>query len=62
MIVEDEWASVFFESEDVRGKNGADFSMQYNWLIRVVGGRIVEVVGFYDQKKMHDVFDVNYKK
>lgn len=57
MIVEEEWASVYFESSGVRAKNGADFSMEYLWLIRVVEREIVEVVGFYDQKKMHDIFE-----
>ena len=57
MVIEEEWASVYFESSDVRAKNGADFSMQYLWLIRVVQQKIVEVVGFYDQKKMHDIFE-----
>ena len=55
-IIEGEWAAVRFRSEGVRGRNGADFSMTYCWLIKVVDGRIVEVVGFYDQKKMHDLF------
>ena len=56
MIVEGEWASVHFESSGVRGKNGSDFSMQYVWLIRVVEDTIVEVIGFYDQKRMFDLF------
>jgi uncharacterized protein len=56
MVVEGEWASVYFESRGVRGKNGSDFSMHYVWLIRVVEEEVVEVVGFYDQKKMHDLF------
>lgn len=56
VIVEGEWASVYFESKDVKGKNGADFSMQYVWLVRVVEEKILEVVGFYDQKKMWDLF------
>jgi ketosteroid isomerase-like protein len=56
MLVDGEWATVRFRTEGVRGHNGADFSMQYCWLLRVVDGRIVEIVGFYDTKKMVDLF------
>ncbi|GAA1931008.1 nuclear transport factor 2 family protein [Streptantibioticus ferralitis] len=56
MLVDGEWATVRFRSEGVRGHNGADFSMQYCWLIRVIGDRIVEIIGFYDTKKMIDLF------
>ncbi|KAI9699842.1 MAG: hypothetical protein M1820_007017 [Bogoriella megaspora] len=56
ILVDNEWATVLFRSEGVTGKNGADFSMSYCWIIRVVDKRIVEVVGFYDQKKVWDVF------
>lgn len=56
MIVDGEWASVLFRTEGVRGKNGADFSMQYCWIIHVVDNLIVEITGFYDQKKMIDIF------
>ena len=38
------------------GRNGADFSMQYCWLVKVDGDQIAEVIGFYDTKKMNDVF------
>ena len=55
MTVEGEWAAVQFRSKGARGRNGADFSMQYCWLMRVVDERITEVVGFYDQK-MYDLF------
>ncbi|WP_275559413.1 nuclear transport factor 2 family protein [Streptomyces sp. 5-6(2022)] len=56
MLVDGEWATVRFRTEGVRGKNGADFSMEYCWLIRVVDDRIVEIIGFYDTKKMLDLF------
>jgi hypothetical protein len=42
--------------EGVHGVNGSDFSMQYCWLIRVVDGWITEIIGFYDSKKMNDLF------
>ncbi len=56
ILVDGEWATVRFRTHDVRGRNGTDFSMQYCWLVRVVDDRIVEVIGFYDTKKMIDLF------
>jgi ketosteroid isomerase-like protein len=56
LLVDGEWATVRFRSEGVRGHNGTDFSMQYCWLIRVVVDRITEIIGFYDTKKMLDLF------
>ena len=56
LLVDGEWATVRFRSDGVHGHNGADFSMQYCWLIRVVDERIVEIIGFYDAKKMLDLF------
>ncbi|MFK4548208.1 ketosteroid isomerase-like protein [Streptomyces tendae] len=56
VIVEGEWATVRFRSHGVQGVNGIDFSMEYCWLIRVVDGRITEITGFYDTKKMNDLF------
>lgn len=55
-LVDGEWATIRFRTEGVRGVNGADFSMQYCWLIRVVAGQITEIIGFYDSKKMLDLF------
>ncbi|MCT9113452.1 nuclear transport factor 2 family protein [Streptomyces mirabilis] len=55
-LVDREWGTVRFRTEDVHGRNGADFSMQYCWLTRVVDGRITEIIGFYDTKKMIDLF------
>lgn len=56
ILVDGEWATVLFRSEGVKGKNGSDFSMQYCWIMRIVDQRIVEVIGFYDQKKVCDLF------
>lgn len=55
-LVDGEWATVRFRTEGVRGVNGSDCSMQYCWLIRVVDGWITEIIGFYDSKKMNDLF------
>jgi uncharacterized protein len=56
IIGEQEWAAVQFRSEDGKGKNGVDYNMQYCWLIRVSDGKVCEVVGFYDQLKVAELF------
>jgi uncharacterized protein len=56
ILADGEWGCVNFRTEGVTGRNGADFSMQYCWLIKVDGDQIAEVIGFYDTKKMNDVF------
>ncbi|KAL2410622.1 hypothetical protein ABEF95_003469 [Exophiala dermatitidis] len=35
LVVDGDWAVVNWRSEGVRGKNGADYDMQYAWLMRV---------------------------
>jgi ketosteroid isomerase-like protein len=55
------WATVNWRSEGVYGKNGANYDMQYAWLMRTgvddEGDRkIVEVTGFYDSIKVDAVF------
>ena len=72
ILVDGEWAAVHWHTVGATGKNGRDFSMDYMWLLRVEereteaenpaerevkGLKIVEVVGFYDQGKMRDVFE-----
>jgi ketosteroid isomerase-like protein len=56
VLVDGEWATVRFRTEGVRGHNGADFSMQYCWVLRVVDSTIVEIIGFYDTAKMVALF------
>ena len=52
------WCAVHFRTEDVRGKNGCDFSMRYCWLIRVEEARVIrEIVGFYDSAKVTALFE-----
>ena len=51
-----DWATVNWYSEGVRGKNGANYDMQYCWLMRVENDKIVEVKGFYDGQKVAAVF------
>ncbi|KAJ9606163.1 hypothetical protein H2200_009124 [Cladophialophora chaetospira] len=57
-----DWATVNWRSEGVYGKNGANYDMQYAWLMRTEvddeGNRtIVEVTGFYDSIKVNAVFE-----
>jgi ketosteroid isomerase-like protein len=56
ILADGPWGCVRFRTEGVTGRNGADFSMQYCWMVKVDGDHISEVVGFYDTKKMNDLF------
>jgi ketosteroid isomerase-like protein len=56
VIDEQEWAAVQFYSEGGKGKNGVDYNMHYCRLMRVSGGKVREVVGFYDQLKVVELF------
>ena len=56
ILVDGNWATVYFHTTDVKGHNGVDFSMSYCWLMRVDREKIVEVIGFYDLKKVCDLF------
>ena len=57
MIVDGNMASVQFHSEGGKGRNGADFNMQYCWVIRLDRERIAEIWGYYDSGKMVALFD-----
>ena len=57
MIVDGNMASVQFHSEGGKGHNGADFNMQYCWVIRLDRERIAEIWGYYDSGKMVALFD-----
>ena len=56
ILADGEWGIVQFHSEGVSGRNGADFSMQYCWIMKVVDQKITEVIGYYDSAKMRDLF------
>ena len=60
ILVDGDRVMVVWHSEGVRGKNGADYDMNYAWIMRVAleDGelRIVEVKGFYDGQKVANVF------
>jgi uncharacterized protein len=57
ILVDGEWAAVYFHSAGARSVRGMDFGMEYCWLLKVDEEKIVEVVGFFDQKKVVDLFD-----
>lgn len=56
ILADGEWAAVYFHTTGARASSGMDFSMEYCWLMKVQHDKVVEVVGFYDQKKMVDLF------
>ncbi|KIW81812.1 hypothetical protein Z517_04838 [Fonsecaea pedrosoi CBS 271.37] len=62
IFVDGDWATVNWRSEGVFGKNGANYDMQYAWLMRTElddtdARKIVEVIGFYDSVKVNAVFE-----
>ena len=56
IIADGEWAAVHFHSKDVKAANGMNYDLDYCWLMKAVDEKIVEVVGFYDQRKVKDLF------
>lgn len=56
MIVDGNSACVQFHSKDGLGKNGADFNMQYCWVLNLRNEKIVEITGYYDSGKMIALF------
>ena len=56
ILVDGQWASVVFHTTGVTAVNGSDFSMTYCWIMKVEATKITEVIGFYDQKKLEDIF------
>ncbi|EXJ65459.1 hypothetical protein A1O7_01800 [Cladophialophora yegresii CBS 114405] len=64
IFADGDWAVVNWRSEGVYGKNGANYDMQYAWLMRTevdeeddATRKIVEVTGFYDSVKVTAVFE-----
>jgi uncharacterized protein len=52
IAVDDDWAVVFFRGVDGLGRRGEDYSQDFTWWMRVAGGQIREVIGFYDSEKV----------
>jgi uncharacterized protein len=57
IFVDCDWAVVNWHSEGVKAKNGADYDMDYAWMMRVEAGKIVEVIGFYDGQTVTAAFE-----
>ena len=56
ILVDGQWGLVEFSGVGGLGRNGTDYSMRYCWLLRVVDGKVREVVGYYDQGKVAELF------
>ena len=56
ILVSGDSACVQFHGEGGVGKNGADFDMQYCWVMQIHDGRIRRVTGYYDSVKMAALF------
>lgn len=56
IIVGGNSACIQFHGVGGTGKNGADFNMQYCWIVKVRDEKIVEIMGYYDSAKMIALF------
>ena len=52
ILVDGDTACVQFHGAGGVGKNGADFDMQYCWVIKIRNQKIVHVTGYHDSVKM----------
>lgn len=57
LIVDGDLACLQFHATGGKGKNGADFNMQYCWVLRLEQMKIVKIWGYYDSFKMNALFD-----
>jgi uncharacterized protein len=57
IVAEGEWGVVEFRGEGGVGRNGCDYSMQYCWSMHVHGDLVREVIGYYDQHKVAELFE-----
>ncbi len=56
IIGDSDWAVVQFHGEGGAGVNGTEYTLDYCWVVHVEGGAITEVIGYYDQSKVNDLF------
>ena len=56
VLADGEWGTVEFLGKGGIGNNGTDYAMRYCWILRVVGGKVVEVTGYFDQTKVIELF------
>ena len=56
IVAAGEWGVVEFSSTGGVGKNGTDYSMRYCRVMHVRDNRVDEVIGYYDQVKVVELF------
>ena len=56
ILVDGDVACVQFHGEGGVGKNGANFDIQYCWVMKIRNQKIVHVTGYYDSVKMSNLF------
>src|SRR5258708_35218825 len=56
ILVDGDVACVQFHGEGGIGKNGANFDMQYCWVMKVRNQKIVHVTGYYDSVNSRPTF------
>jgi len=57
ILIDGDQVCMRFHGEGGRGKNGADFNMEYCWIMKLRDGKIVEVVAYYDSVKLTALFE-----
>lgn len=57
MIVDGDLVCLQFHATGGKGKNGADFNMQYCWVLRLEHQKIIKIWGYYDSFKMNALFN-----
>ena len=55
-MADGDWGFVEFEGVGGRGTNGTDYTIRYCWVMRVEDDLVREVVGYYDQSKVAELF------
>jgi hypothetical protein len=57
ILVDGDWGVVEFTSTGGLGKNGTDYNMRYCWLMHITGDKVDQVIGYYDQLKVAELFN-----
>ena len=56
MVADGEWGVVEFSSTGGVGRNGTGYNMRYCWVMHVRDNYVDEVIGYYDQAKVNELF------
>lgn len=56
ILADGQWGVVEFTTAGGLGKNGTDYNMRYCWLMHVTGDKVDQVIGYYDQLKVAELF------